>query len=428
MNSIKDLPCRGILNSNMKSLALLGRQPALGLAELESLFGAKAVQPLAGGAALLDIPAKDIPFARLGSVIKVGDVLTTLDTTDWRSIERFIVPAAKEHSAYVPDGKLTIGLSVYGLDVGTKMLERTSLEIKKAVKSTGRPVRIVPNKTHEISSAQILHNKLTHANGWELVFYREGKKTHVVRTDFAQDIGAYTARDQARPMRDARVGMLPPKLAQTIVNLATGQLQSRVSSNEPLDTSRHETILDPFCGTGVILQEALLMGYNVYGTDIEPRMVEYSEKNLEWLRSSQRVSESASQRVEGADATSHTWDFSHGSERKTLNFHIACEGYLGLPFAHVPSDKQLHESMQSSNTIMKGFLRNLAAQTASGFRACVALPAWHVKGKVIRLPVSNELEKLGWKRVHFTHARPQDLIYHREDQIVGRELVAITKV
>ena len=54
-----------------KSICILGRQPALGLAELESLYGAEHVRPLAGHA-LLDVPAEDIDFRRLGGTIKVA--------------------------------------------------------------------------------------------------------------------------------------------------------------------------------------------------------------------------------------------------------------------------------------------------------------------------------------------------------------------
>jgi hypothetical protein len=47
-----------------------------------------------------------------------------------------------------------------------------------------------------------------------------------------QDIDAYAERDFERPMRDAFVGMLPPKLAQIMLNLAVGEefLESRVLS------------------------------------------------------------------------------------------------------------------------------------------------------------------------------------------------------
>lgn len=389
----------------MKYLAITGRQPAIALAELESLFSARAIHPLPGGAALIDTENENL-FYRLGSVIKVSKILTTLETTDWFAIEKYLISACKKNEQYVPDGKLTIGLSVYGIDVSPKMLERTALNIKKAVKSTGRPVRIVPNKTREISTPQIIHNDLTGPNGWELVLYRDGRKTILAQTVFIQDIEGYTARDQKRPMRDTRVGMLPPKLAQTIINLAHPEAST-------IDT----VILDPFCGTGVLMQEALLMGYSVSGTDIEPRMIEYTSKNLEWLKNSFGFPGSIIQ-LEKGDAISHSW--------KDIT-SVACEGYLGLPFSHLPSDSQLQESIQTSNQIAKGFLKNIYTQVPSGFRLCIGLPAWHVKNKTIHLPLLGNIESSGWKRIEFKHAKTADLIYHRDDQIVGRELAVLVK-
>ena len=79
-------------------------------------------------------------------------------------------------------------------------------------------MRIVPNKALDLSSAQVLHNKLTHRGSWELLLVRGGDKTYLAQTLFVQNIEAYAARDQARPKRDARVGMLPPKLAQILIN------------------------------------------------------------------------------------------------------------------------------------------------------------------------------------------------------------------
>ncbi len=404
----------------MQTLAILGRQPAIGLAELESLLGADKITPLQGGGVLLDVESTYIPFSRLGGTVKLGDVLTTLDTVKWKDIDKFIVSASKEHSRHVPDGKLTIGLSVYGLDVSRAELEKTALSIKKQVKSTGRPVRIVPNKSPEISTPQIIHNKLTGSNGWELVFYRNGDTTILMRTTNIQDIESYTARDQARPMRDARVGMLPPKLAQIIINLAKGKIEREVGS-EKLEgrTSGVQTILDPFCGTGVILQESLLMGMGVYGTDLEPRMIEYSQANLDWFIKELGL-QNRQVKLNLGDATSYKWEKGFAT--------VACEGYLGLPFAHMPSPDHLQESIQASNTVAKGFLKNLGSQVDKGFRFCIGLPAWHLPNSVKHVPCLEELQKLGWQRVRFEHAHPADLVYRREDQVVGRELVVLIKL
>ena len=126
--------------------------------------------------------------------------------------------------------------------------------------------------------------------------------------------------------------MLPPKLAQIIVNLATGNAttagtaDSRDSKSDDKVGRQNTTVLDPFCGTGVILQEAALMGYKVYGTDLEPRMVDYSKANLDWL-SQRHYSNSptaADAQLEVGDATAHSWQ----------NFDLAAaETYLGRPFS-----------------------------------------------------------------------------------------------
>ena len=269
----------------MSNLLILGRQPALGLAELESLYDSTAVSAVGTQAALVD---DEVDFNRLGGCVKACKLLTTLDTTEWRKIESYLIQNTPEHAAMLTEGKLTIGLSTYGLQVSPGTLNATGLSIKKAIrKASGRSVRLVPNNATELSSAQIYHNHLTAERAWELVLVADGNKTHLAQTFAVQDIDAYTLRDRGRPKRDARVGMLPPKLAQIIINLAVSHrhqaLGIRKSELPDNALSLAPTILDPFCGTGVLLQEALLMGYNAYGTDLEPRMIDYSKTNLEWL-------------------------------------------------------------------------------------------------------------------------------------------------
>src|SRR5690606_11272313 len=119
------------------------------------------------------------------------------------------------------EGKLHLGLSVYGVKVGVKDVEATALRLKKAVRAkTDQTVRVVPNKELALSTAQILHNKLVSDQGMEIVLVQHGSNVHIAQTVREQDIEAYAKRDQNRPKRDARVGMLPPKLAQILTNLA----------------------------------------------------------------------------------------------------------------------------------------------------------------------------------------------------------------
>ncbi len=394
-----------------ESLCILGRQPAIGLAELESLYGAELVQPVGVHAALLNMKPGDVPFAFLGGTVKFCKVLTELDTTRWHEVQKFLVKAVPEHAKSLPGGKLRLGLSIYGLKVEPRQITGTALELKKVLKTSGRAVRVVPNNEPALNSAQVLHNKLTSDLGWELIFVRSGSRTIVAQSIAVQDIEAYARRDRERPKRDARVGMLPPKLAQIIVNLASGSApKPDCGPAKP----NGKILLDPFCGTGVILMESLLMGYDVYGTDSDERMAEYSEANLTWLMPGHKPP----WKLEVADATNHTWN----------NFDtVATEAYLGRPFTTPPGQEILSKTASEVNTITKKFLQNLANQTKSGFRACLALPAWSVGSSFKHLPVLDQLTDMGYTRVSFVHASDKELIYHRAGQFVGRELVTLIR-
>jgi tRNA G10 N-methylase Trm11 len=405
---------------------VLGRQPELGLAELESIYGAAKIRPLGSHAAIVDVDPCLLAFGRLGGSVKFCKLLTILDTTDWKEIEKFLMEVSPGHSERLPEGKLLLGLSAIGFkEVSLKRLESTGLNIKKAVRKTGRPVRLVPNKAPELNAAQVIHNKLAGPNGWELVFIKDGKKTIVAQTVKVQDIESYTKRDRQRPKRDAKVGMLPPKLAQIIINLAAGPLPEETLTNicdipagQEIPRYRFEKqLLDPFCGTGVLLQEAALMGYDVYGSDLEKRMVEYSERNLEWLAHEYRLP-AVCCRLEEGDATNHQWKGSVDM--------VASETYLGRPFTRQPDAETLAQTAAECNLIIKKFLRNIAPQLKKGTRLALAVPAWQTgSNQFKKLPLIDQMGDLGYNRVTFEHA--EALLYHREDQIVARQLLVITR-
>ena len=411
----------------MQSLMILGRQPALGLAELESLYGADTLQPVGPQAVIVDVDPCLLAFDRLGGSVKFCKLLTTLDTTNWGQIEKFLLQVSPGHSQSMPEGKMQLGLSLYGFNEGLKRIEATGLSLKKAIRKTGRSVRLIPNKSVELNAAQVIHNHLTGPTGWELVFVRDGNKTIVAQTVKVQDIESYTMRDRERPKRDTRVGMLPPKLAQIIINMAVGQLpEDQLSSICDIPAGEdlprpflEQTVLDPFCGTGVVLQEAALMGYHVYGSDLEPRMVDYSGRNLGWLAGRYHVPPVCC-RLEAGDATTHTW--------KTPIDYVAAETYLGRPFTSQPAPEALAQTVTDCNLILKKFLRNIDSQLQAGTRLCLAVPAWQTRpGQFKHLPLIDQIGDLGYNRVSFEHIRDADLIYYRDDQLVARQLLVITR-
>jgi tRNA G10 N-methylase Trm11 len=400
------------------SICILGRQPELGLAELESLYGAATVSHVSNQVAELSLPAQEIQFARLGGSTRLASVLSVVPTTDWKLIEKQLPKLIRSTAFVLPtSGKFHLGLSAYGFQLSPPKLNALGLTLKKVLKSRhDGSVRLVPSSGAELSTAQVYHNHLADEHGAELLLIAAGNKTIIARTVAVQDIDSYTLRDRGRPKRDARVGMLPPKLAQIIINLATGQIKS---SHESGNTNHEKTILDPFCGTGVVLQEALLMGYDVYGTDLEPRMVDYSRANLDWLATTNYTLPTTPYHLESGDATTHHW-------QPTPDL-VAGETYLGRPFTEVPAREVLEQTVSDVNAILTKFLHNLHAQLAPGARLCLAVPAWQTTPHQFRhLPLIDQISEMGYNRVEFERVPSSHLLYYREDQIVARELLVLT--
>ena len=75
-------------------------------------------------------------------------------------------------------------------------------------------------------------------------------------------------RDMKKPVRRNELS-ISPRLAKILINL------SHVKENE--------TLLDPFCGIGVVLQEALLQKIKVVGVDVDKNALNGAKQNLKWF-------------------------------------------------------------------------------------------------------------------------------------------------
>lgn len=415
-------------------VAILGRQPELGLAELERVFGGDHIIPLSRSSALIE--AEKFTINRLGGALKAGHISMDFTEKDWHIVSNKIIQHySKRWSLF--DGKLTLGLSVYGFTITQREVQRVGITLKQRLKKSGVSLRLVPNQGPALSTATSHHNKLgLSANKVELLVIR-GKANRVIVAEStgSQNITAYANRDQKRPKRDAFVGMLPPKLAQIMINLSgissanhplepkselasgpnSDMERSRMVSEGIPETAR---ILDPFCGTGVILQEAALMGFAVYGSDLSEKMIRYSRENLNWLSETHHIR--FDWYLHEGDATTTTW-------QQPVNAVIA-ETYLGQPFSAPPSPDKLAEVSENCNHIISVFLTNLSRQIQPGTPVCIAVPAWReANGEIAHLPLIKTIARLGFKPHEFHHVSQNDLLYYREDQVVARELLVLVK-
>jgi tRNA G10 N-methylase Trm11 len=385
-------------------IAILGRQPDLGIAELEQLFGSESVNWFSDISALVE--TDHISIEALGGTQKAGRAILEIPGSDWRKVSMQIVRHYEKEWAK-NEGKVTLGISAYGFTVSQRDVQKTGLVLKQKLKEKNVSLRLIPNIEAALNTATSHHNKLgLSANKVELLVVKgKNGKTIVAESTGSQNITSLAKRDQGRPKRDAFVGMLPPKLAQMMINLA-----------RPLSNTGR--ILDPFCGTGVVLQEAALMHYPVYGTDLSEKMIRYSRDNLNWLETTYNTK---------VDWYLHEGDAMETSWQQPID-SVVCEGYLGQPFSAPPSSEKLSQVRKNCNHIMSSFLKNIGKQIQPGTPLCVGVPAWRdATGRITHLPLVSDLEKLGYTQVKLKNVPSNELLYYREDQVVARELLVLVK-
>lgn len=274
----------------MKYFFVLGTNTALSVAELAAAVDLKKPRLLAADFLVVEID-REIEavnlMKRLGGMIKIGRVAAEIadqgeisgenkgQKTKLMVVIEEVALAKQRNSAA---GKFNFGLSSYGS--GNFNKQDLGLKLKKYFSEAGVNSRFVVSREKTLSSVVVTQNKLI-SRGIEIVLATENDSVHGAKADSKILIGEtltvqpfkdLSRRDFGRPARDDLSGMLPPKLAQIMINLAQVAEENAV-------------IIDPFCGSGTILSEAALMGYkNLFGSDIAFKAVEDTRKNMSWIK------------------------------------------------------------------------------------------------------------------------------------------------
>lgn len=377
----------------------LGSHPELSLLEIESLLGKRiAIQysPTSPAVAL----AKEGPlplefFDRLGGIDRVGIIL------------------GKQTSQYSPEQIVAL-LSPLPRKwmLGLNADESLAFEIKKLAHKQGSKINFVlPKGKHtRLNAAQVIFNKLDQAPNAEINLVQKAQEWLAVKTIWIQDIRAYEIRDTSRPAKFGKVGLLPPKLAQIMINLAVGNSPSA-------------TILDPFCGMGTILQEGQLMGYKMLGSDSEPKMIEAARQNLQWLTEHFQVSGDPNPEVFKHDARE-----AFGPEFTGKFDAVVTEPDLGPPLRSPLSSypKQL------TDLYLMAF-RNFREVLKPDGKVVFVFPAYAKASARRSLPMQerdftfisqatlDDMAKLGYRQIQPLEPGKR-LLYARPDAWVGREI------
>lgn len=389
----------------MKHFLLFGTHPELSLAEAKAVLG-NDVEPLMGSVGLVDSPAFDGAALqeRLGGVVKLGEVISEPDATDVSTLAAHL---AEQIDARPRADRVLFGLTLIGSQKDKTRFKKLPIELKRALQERGRSVRWVTGDEGEISPAAVAKLKLT-TEGYDFVIVIVKDKVTIGLTTNVQNADAWSERDYGRPFRDAKTGMLPPKLARMMMNLA---VESRITNIE-------YRILDPFCGSGTVLMEAAMLFPNaeLIGSDIDAAQIAGTKKNFDWLNTQGLVAASS----EPTLIISSARDLDH--HLKESVDAIVTEGYLGEPLRGHEPNSFLVQNKKNVEKIWGEALPILASRLKTGGRLVCVWPAFVTPEGLLNTGADAAAVQAGLKRVI------GPLPYGRPDQRLVRNLFVYEKI
>ncbi len=369
-----------------------GRTPQLSLLELSTVF--PSLRHLGDVGALVEAAMSPVEMmSRLGGTVKIAKVVGSVSSVTPRSITPFLSKEKKSNH-------MVFGVSRYDCP---DAVDRQFLGTMKTIlEEQGIRGRFIEAREATLSSVVVSKQDVV-----ELTIVKQEDTFLIGRTLVVQPFEEWNKRDYGRPFADPKSGMLPPKVARMAVNIAS-------SGQTPL-------LLDPFCGMGTIVAEALLTGWRVIGCDQSAEVIEKAECNIRWLGSQYPSIDSSLAFIIG-DAT-------HISDKITDEKidSIVTEPFMGS--SDIGKQKVDNRNTKKVQNIMKGLeklyigcLKDWHKVLKPGGKVVIALPEYHVGGKVYFVKkVIDSCESLGYTQL----AGPIE--YSRPQAVVRREFFVFQK-
>ncbi len=358
--------------NNAKSLIfILGRTADLALTELHRVYPDAVFTRIAPAGYMTDA-AIDVSesIARLGGTVKIAADVTEVTALDAQSVASYI-------SNLNPQPSLTFGVSP--LDTHTPFQRSFLEDIKAELVAQGYSVRYVASR-HEAQLSSVVVSK---QQVCEVIVSKHGEGFLLARTVAVQDFEDWNRRDYGRPHADPKAGMLPPKVARMIANIALG------------DRPAGKTLLDPFCGMGTVLIESMLIGAGAVGSDISEEVAAKAEKNVAWAKTTYPRIVDTPSKVLVSDAV-HISDALNASVDA-----IATEPYMGPTRLGGTDAKYTQQQIKNIVTGLEklyiGALKDWKRVLKQGGIAVIALPSVQIgKRRITVKRVVDTCENVGY--------------------------------
>lgn len=406
----------------MRHFLVYGAHPALSQAEAAAVFG--STPSLIGSVCMASVETDAWDGSRLqdrlAGTIKLGDIVAE-------------VPAKKLTASLLVDlllarprgSRVLFGLSMFADSRKERdAFQRLPILLKRELQDKGKGVRWVTGERGVIAPAAVAKLDLTE-QGYDLVIGIKDNVAIIGLTTHAQDADAWSARDYGRPFRDAKTGMLPPKLARIMVNLSLAKIRPSENGDVQLGVFR-ERLFDPFCGSGTVLMEAALLMQNhlfneifaIHGSDMDAKQVRGAEQNLNWLVTKGMLSSESRSHVSVAVGDARTAHERHAAGSITS---IVTEGHLGPPMRGTESLATMRKNADAVERLWREAFTSFSIIQPSRGRLVGVWPSFKTPNGLADVDLTNELSAWNYRLAQVP------LPYRRPDQHVQRNIVVLEK-
>ncbi len=344
-------------------------------------------------------------FNRLGGFVRYGQIIENTET--------FLKEFRKS------EDRVVFGISLLGeLDRSeagkdNTFIKKLANQVKKGLRESGLSVRfLIPRgKGFELNAAQVINNDILE-KGFELSIIRNRERGEEIygNTIAIQDLEGYVERDMNRPYSDIKMGVLPPKLARMMVNFAG---------------LKEGAIWDPFCGSGTVLMEAAVLGYNFLGSDIDENALYYSEENIRWLNKKGYLGDIVYELFK-LDITSPEKEIIKKLKHTDIDA-IICEPFMGPPQKDLVSKERAEQLLNSVKDLYTSLFRMLDEEVGvRGSRMVLIIPSYKTNDGWKTFSIYDLISNR-WKLLNSELSPNKDLKWGRKNSIITRNIYILQR-
>jgi tRNA G10 N-methylase Trm11 len=354
-----------------RSFFTLQTQTPIGASVIDDLGGTLKIAKIAGF-----VPTKRVTDAFLEENKQVKKQL------------KFDFPfdALADQMPRASSGKAVFGVSVYWADPFFKPAGRLAQRfvgsaLKDELKEQDKKARFMgfphDRSNPQLTPVEVIKQGLLE-NHAEILLCIGTQQTSIGTTIAVHNPFEFQKRDLDKPVQRKIFG-ISPRVAKLLLNLTK--------------CTPGKVFLDPFCGVGNILLEALLAKARVIGVDINRWCVDASKRNLQWVTQEYELRD-----VDYAVVQGDARDL-----RRKVGDEVDCiatEPDLGPALREVPTEAYAEKIIRSQTPLFEDFLSSAYGVLRRGGYLALVTPYIRTRsGKFVSMGIGKLAEEVGFETV-----------------------------